>query len=527
MNGYFIGMIISMVIYIIIGFFVSKKVKNADDYFVAGRSAPTILIVGSLVASYCSTGVFMGTAGENYNGFFGPYIITPLLLITGYVLGSVFFGKYLRRSDANTISNFFEKRFCSKKLKILSAIIALIVYIVYMLSIIQGIGLLMSNVTGIDYNVCIVLSLITFTILAFTSGANGVLITDTIMFALFTIITFICSMIIINDAGGITNAIKTITLTRPDVFSWHGNLNHLYNNGIENIIWAVVTGLTWITVTMCAPWQASRYLMAKNEHTVVRSSIIASFGVFLIEFLISITSAVVLAINPNISDPTFSLIWASMNVVPKTLGIIMLTGVLAAGISSATTFMALIGSSVANDILDIKDDKKRIRCGKWSIIIGSVIIFLLAYFNPPNIYVILCLGATVVACSWFPVCIAGVWSKKVTKEAAFYGMLFGFLTCAIMKIGATILSISIPAYLDPFIFGLLINIITMIIISKKTIVSDEEKKEFEKLHITPDSEIVEKEIKITKRFGMLYIIISIIITMILLFTWAIPYSMVK
>ena len=79
MNIYLIGMIISMVIYIIIGFIISKGVKNADDYYVAGRKAPTILIFGSLVASYCSTGIFMGTAGETYDGFFGPYIITPLL----------------------------------------------------------------------------------------------------------------------------------------------------------------------------------------------------------------------------------------------------------------------------------------------------------------------------------------------------------------------------------------------------------------------------------------------------------------
>ena len=63
MNVYLIGMIIAMVIFLIIGFVVSKKVQSAEDFYVAGRQAPVILIAGSLVASYSSTGMFMGDAG--------------------------------------------------------------------------------------------------------------------------------------------------------------------------------------------------------------------------------------------------------------------------------------------------------------------------------------------------------------------------------------------------------------------------------------------------------------------------------
>ena len=40
MNIYFWGMCISFVVYILIGAAVSKKVKNADDYYVAGRKEP-------------------------------------------------------------------------------------------------------------------------------------------------------------------------------------------------------------------------------------------------------------------------------------------------------------------------------------------------------------------------------------------------------------------------------------------------------------------------------------------------------
>ena len=42
MNVYLIGMCISMVVYILIGVFVSHGVKDANDYYVAGRRAPVL-----------------------------------------------------------------------------------------------------------------------------------------------------------------------------------------------------------------------------------------------------------------------------------------------------------------------------------------------------------------------------------------------------------------------------------------------------------------------------------------------------
>lgn len=50
MNVYFMGMCISMVIFVLIGVFVSRGVKDANDYYVAGRRAPVLLITGSLIA---------------------------------------------------------------------------------------------------------------------------------------------------------------------------------------------------------------------------------------------------------------------------------------------------------------------------------------------------------------------------------------------------------------------------------------------------------------------------------------------
>lgn len=108
MNIYFIGMCIAMSLYIVVGFIISRKIKDANDFYVAGRRAPVLLIAGSMIASYTSTGMFMGDAAQCYEGALSPVIILAGMQTAGYMIGAVFFGRYLRRSRVLTIPEFLE-----------------------------------------------------------------------------------------------------------------------------------------------------------------------------------------------------------------------------------------------------------------------------------------------------------------------------------------------------------------------------------------------------------------------------------
>lgn len=273
MNVYFIGMCVSMIIYVVVGFAVSKRVKDANDFYVAGRQAPVILIAGSMIASYTSTGMFMGDAAQCYDGVFSAIIIFAGMQSAGYILGGVFFGRYLRRSEVLTIPEFFGRRFCSKKVKVLATITAIITMAVYLLSVIQGIGTLMSTIVDIDYNICIIVAMIVFTAISVTSGSKGVLITDTLMSGIFTAAVVVAVLVISDRTGGWYEAVGSLAsnASTTDILSWHGRGGVLYNTGTENIIWGLVYGVVWMSVCMVGPWQSSRYLMAKDEHTVVRS----------------------------------------------------------------------------------------------------------------------------------------------------------------------------------------------------------------------------------------------------------------
>ena len=266
--------------------------------------------------------------------------------------------------------------------------------------------------------------------------------------------------------------------------------------------------------------------MAKDEHTVVRSSFVSAIGVFLLEFLVGMAAVMINVVYPNMPDSSQVMIWAAMNMMPKVLGVVLLTGVLSAGISSATTFLSLIGSSVANDVMGT-DSSKSIFAGRISMLVASVAVLTIAILNPPSIFWIMFLGGAIVASSWMPVVVACIFSKRLTRTGAFCGMLAGFLGCFLLRLYSSLAGITLPVYLAPSVVGIVCNVIAVVIGTVVTKVADEEVEAREALFVIPSIEKNVSEIKKTLKYSKWSVGIGILVIFLLLALWVAPYMNVK
>lgn len=526
MNIYLIGVLTALFVFFIVGMLAGRKVKDTNDYYVAGRNAPVPLIVGSLVASFLSTGAFLGDTGEVYSGFFMGIVIVGVLQASGYIYGAGLFGKYIRRSQVNTVPEYFGVRFHSEPLRKLSALVMMCAVCAYMLSAMQGVATIMSSITGLSYGLSVVIAWFAFTAFTIYAGSPGVLLTDTIMFLVFLVAALIAVPFVIHSAGGWfpTIAKMAVNTEIPGIIAWTNNLDYLYPTGAQNLVWAVTYGIVWALVVSISPWQTSRYLMARNEHTVMRSSIWASIGVMVVTVSLYFTAVFIRSINGELQG-SGAVIWAAMNVMPTFVGIVMLTGITAAGISSASTFLSLIGFSLVNDIFRVKDEdeKKRLRVSRLAMLISSLVVLALAYFNPPQIFWIMYFGGTVIASSWSVVALGSVWSKSLNKRGAFAGMLCGFLGCVAMKALSALLKLTLPIYLDPFFVGIALSAVGAAVGSALGKTTPEERAEREKLFEEPECERDEAEVRRTNRLWIVYAVFGVLVGAFFLFMYAIPY----
>jgi Na+/proline symporter len=486
---------ISIVIYIAIGNYAGRGIKKLDDYYVAGRRAPTLIIVGTLVASVMSSTMFLGDAGFAYAGQAGPYVLFPQAATVGYVLGAIFFGRFLRRSRASTVAEFFGRRFNSSRVQALAGITIILALGGYLLAVTQGAAILLSQLTELGYVQSLIVAWLSYTIFTMYSGSRGVILTDTLMFILFTVASFGAAVFLINDLGGITDVIGKLAVLddKVDLMSWHGIIGPgtEWPTAVDFLIWMIVIDVSWALVYAVSPWQSSRHLMAKNEHVVLRASCLACLAVALLQVMVYGLGGVINLAKTDIVPPESATIFASLNLFPEFLGALMLAGIMAAVLSSASTFLSLVGFSASNDIGIHKsdDEMKTLRFSRIMMLVIGTVALAAALVFPPNIFWLTTFIATIFASSWGPVGLMSIWSSRITESAAFWGMLSGLAFNIVPKFFEFIGMIQFPSYLNPVLIGGAVSLIVTITISYRTTVSTEESSYLRKLHVTPADEI--------------------------------------
>ena len=250
-------------------------------------------------------------------------------------------------------------------------------------------------------------------------------------------------------------------------------------------------GICWGLVVAVSPWQSSRYLMAKDEHTVIRSACLAGAAILVLYLVLVMASSTINLVNDAVAPNERAMIWAAFNLMPTLPGVLLMAGVTAAALSSASTFLSLIGFAASHDLMVQRNvsEGQQLLITRLTILAVGLVVLTIAFFQAPAIMVISYFAATLFASAWGPVAFMSVWSRRMTAAAAFWGIIAGFLGNMLSKVLVFAELITLPIYLDPLIIGLLLSIVTIVLVSRKGEVSAAEKSFLEKIHRTPEAEI--------------------------------------
>lgn len=537
MNGFQLGIVASLACYLAIGWYAGRRVKHLEDFFVAGRNAPTVLILGTLVASFMSTNAFIGEAGMSYQGHAPLVLIMTCFNCLGYIIGAVFFGRYLRRSEALTVPGFFRARFASRRIQMFAGISIVAGLSAYLLAVTWGMALIITEVTAFSEIAAILMVWASYTLFTLYSGSRGVILTDTVMFLLFSGIIVVTCFFIVDAAGGWFTAIESLATyqEKPGIIAWHGRIGPdvYWQTQWEALIWASILGVAWGIVVAVSPWQTSRYLMARSEHVVIRSACGALIAMLLLYLVTNFAAATVNLINPDITPADSTMIWVATNVLPTALGAILICGVLAAGLSSASTFLSLVGFSVSHDILGdgtdegataIGENRPQLRAARIAMLAVGFSVIGLALTLPRNIYWLTHFAGPLFASSWGVVAFMSIWSKRITESGAFWGMVTGFG----VNVGMNALSVTDlvewPVVADPILVGVVSSYVAVRVASKKGGHSIAASAYRDALHHMPAQERDPLAIRQTLVWPKVMVAMGLLIAVAMTLFYALPYG---
>jgi cation/acetate symporter len=165
-------------LYALIGIY--GRTSKASEYYVAGRKIPPIYNGMAVAADWMSAASFISMAGGLYlQGFSGAGsqpggLVYVLGWTGGFCLVALLVAPHLRSMNLYTVPDFFDARFGGRWPRIIAAWAAVLCSFTYVVAQIYGVGLITSRLTGVQFEIGILLGLGGVLVCSFLGGMRAV-----------------------------------------------------------------------------------------------------------------------------------------------------------------------------------------------------------------------------------------------------------------------------------------------------------------------------------------------------------------
>ncbi len=369
---------------IVVGFACRKHAKSVDSFVLGGRNVGAWLTAFAFGTSYFSAVIFVGYAGQ-FGWNFG-------LASTWIGLGNAFIGSLLawvvlgRRTrvmtqhlGSKTMPDFFEKRYGSKKLKVVASFIVFVFLIPYTASLYNGLSSLFNNVFNIPYWVIVVGMAVLTGVYVIFGGYMATAVNDFIQGIIMLVGIVAVVLSVLNQNGGLVEAVNTLSASE------HGGAEYTSLLGPNPVFLFFVVVLTSLG-TWGLPQMVGKFYSIKDEAAIKKGTLISTVFAIVVAggcyflggfgrlYFDEMESQGFL--SPMLFDKVIPTMLSNLPAVIVSLIIVL---VLAASMSTLSSLVLTSSSTLTLDVVKPAMEKKTTVSDKKSVFIMRVfIVFFIA-----------------------------------------------------------------------------------------------------------------------------------------------------
>lgn len=413
-----------------IGFYFFRKNKNTEDYFLGSRSLGPVVSALSAGASDMSGWLLMGLPGALYvSGFVESYIAIGLTI--GATLNWVFVAKRLRIytsviADSITIPDYFETRFDDDKhiLRVVCAIVILIFFTFYVSSGLVSGAKLFESTFGLKYEYALTTGTLIIVIYTFLGGYKAVCWTDLIQGLLMMCALVVVPAVMLYHLGGFSEAFSVVESIKPNALSMG-----------EGLSWvAIVSALAWGLGYFGQPHILVRFMSIRSTKDIPLATFvgiswmaISLLGACLIGIL---GIAYVYKFELSLNDPEKIFIVMSQLLFNPWIAGILLSAILAAVMSTASSQLLVSSSTIAEDFYKRIFNKKAssvtvMNLGRAGVLLVAIIAFVISTDKNSSVLSIVSYAWAGFGASFGSVMLFSLFWSRMTKLGAICGMITG------------------------------------------------------------------------------------------------------
>lgn len=467
-----------------IGIAIWTRAGSTKEFYVAGGGVSPLANGMATAADWMSAASFISMAGLiAFAGYDGSVYLMGWT--GGYVLLALLLAPYLRKFGKFTVPDFVGDRYYSNTARVVAVICALFISFVYVAGQMRGVGIVFSRYLEVPIEWGVVIGMIIVFFYAVLGGMKGITYTQVAQYCVLIFAYMVPAIFISMQLTG--NPIPQLGFGGeveagvPLLDKLDGVLDELgfaaYTDGRKSMTDMFMITLALMVGTAGLPHVIVRFFTVPR---VKDARLSAGYALVFIAILYTTAPAVAAfgiynAINSTsekpISElPTWVQTWEKTNLIqvddkngdglvqylpdpnqnelqidkdimvlaspeiaelPNWVVGLVAAGAMAAALSTAAGLLLVISTSVSRDLFKTFkpeiSEKKELLIARIAAA-GAVV--LAGYFgvNPPGFVAqVVAFAFGLAAASFFPVILLGIFSSRINKEGAIFGMLVGLV----------------------------------------------------------------------------------------------------
>ncbi len=439
---------------------------NLENWAVAGRRFGIIIIWLLMAGEIYTTFTFLGASGWAYSkGAPTFYILIYGALaytLSFFILPALW--KVGKRHGLHTQSDFFIKRYDSRLLGVLVALIGVFCIIPYLQLQLAGLGFIVEAASNgaLNSNIAIVISFILTCAFVYTSGLRGAAWVAIIKDVMMILAVFIVGIgVPYIYFGGFGKMFRALIEQKPNYLVFPGAVAHM------DVLWVMSTLLLTGLGFYMWPHVFGSAFSAKNDKILKRNAIIMPFYQIpvLLVFMVGFTALLVI---PNLENGDMAFLALVNKTYPSWfMGFIGAAGAVTAMVPSAILVLfasTLIAKNVYQAGINPRaSEEKVMSLSRFMVLVITTLALIFTFAFPSELVYLLIFGYDGV-CQFFPGVVFGLFWRRVTKVAVLSGLITG--VCIVVFL--------ILARKDPFLgmnagfVGLFVNTLVTLVVSLMT-----------------------------------------------------------
>ena len=442
-----LAMALYMLAVIVIGIVFARRAnKDAEAYFLGGRSLGPWVTAFSAEASDMSGYLLMGLPGLAYWTGLADAGWTCIGLALGTYLNFLITSRRLRRYsiavDAFTVPDFFSKRYHEgkhKTLMVLSSLIIIIFFSVYAAQCLSTCGKLFANLFGLSYQSMMIVAAAFVLLYTFLGGFLAESASDFMQAVVMVTVLVLILILSVVSAGGLNTVIENA----KSIDGFFSMVRTATPSTTEVNVFGASQPYGALSIASCLAWGLGyfgmpqvllRFMGIRSEHELGRSRRVAIIWV-----VISMAAAVFIGVvgrsvagldylSNNDAENIF--IDAATSYLPPILAGFACAGVLAAAISSSDSYLLISASAVSQNLYrgvfkKNATEKQVMWCSRITLVLITIVAMAIAWNSNSTIFGITSFAWAGFGAAFGPLMLLCLFWKRTTYQGAVAGMIAG------------------------------------------------------------------------------------------------------